>query len=80
MKRNMKFDLIFLDPPYGKGLIEKSIQKISQNNLLSDKGVIVSEQDEKDIVPEKIDDIVKVRQEKYGRTIISFWVKEETHE
>ncbi|WP_027307429.1 16S rRNA (guanine(966)-N(2))-methyltransferase RsmD [Caloramator sp. ALD01] len=76
-KRGEKFDLIFLDPPYGKGLVEKSIKSIYEKGLLDDNGVIVSEQDVNDVLPDIIGNIKKVRVEKYGRTAIAFWSKEE---
>jgi len=38
-----KFDIIFLDPPYGKGLQDKAIAKISEYDLLEDDGIIVVE-------------------------------------
>lgn len=76
-KNNKKYDIIFLDPPYGKGLIEKAIEKIANIDLLENNGIIVSEYDENDIIPENISSIKKYRTEKYGRTKISFWTKEE---
>lgn len=42
-KQNIKFDLIFLDPPYKTNYIEESIKLISEYNLLSDDGLIVCE-------------------------------------
>jgi 16S rRNA (guanine(966)-N(2))-methyltransferase RsmD/pantetheine-phosphate adenylyltransferase len=38
-----KFDLIFLDPPHGKGLEEDALLIIEQKNLLREGGVIVLE-------------------------------------
>lgn len=71
-----KYDIIFLDPPYSMGLIEKSVKKINELMIMEQNGVIVSECDEKDIIPEKINDIKTYRIEKYGRTKIYFWNKE----
>ena len=39
------FDLILLDPPYGRGLAENALSAISKNHLLADGGVIVLELD-----------------------------------
>ena len=39
----IKFDIIFLDPPYHENLIENAIKSIIKNNLLNDKGIIVCE-------------------------------------
>lgn len=38
---NMKFDIIFLDPPYRMNIVEELIETITANNLLNDKGIIV---------------------------------------
>lgn len=78
LQRNKKkYDIIFLDPPYGMGLIEKSINEINKLMLLEENGIIISESDEKDSVPENIVDIKVYRIEKYGRTKIYFWNKED---
>jgi 16S rRNA (guanine966-N2)-methyltransferase len=74
---NQKHDIIFLDPPYGKGLIESSIKEIYNLDLLNSGGIIVSEYDSEDNVPETIGKIKIYRTETYGRTKISFWTKEE---
>lgn len=42
-KREKSFDLIFLDPPYNKKLIDKSLELIKTYNLLNDGGRIVAE-------------------------------------
>lgn len=73
---NKKYNIIFLDPPYSMGLVEKSIKKISELMVLEENGIIVSECDEKDIIPENIYDIKIYRTEKYGRTKIYFWNRE----
>ena len=41
-KREIQFDIIFLDPPY-KGLIDEAIERISEFNLLKENGIIVCE-------------------------------------
>lgn len=76
-KNSEKYDIIFLDPPYSKGLIERAIIKISENSLINNKGIIMSEYDENDVIPENINGINIFRTEKYGRTKISFWTKED---
>ena len=42
-KRDIQFDVIFLDPPYNKGLIDKALKLISEFNLLKENGIIVCE-------------------------------------
>lgn len=76
-RREEKYDIIFLDPPYGKGYIEKAIELISHFDLLSDEGIIASEHDKTDELPEKVGLLKVYRSERYGRTKITFWNKEE---
>lgn len=49
----IKFDIIFLDPPYNTDYVKKSLEKIEEYNLLDDKGIIVCESNnlEKIIIP-----------------------------
>ena len=42
---DLKFDLIFLDPPYKSEYIEKAIDLIVKNNLLNENGLIICETD-----------------------------------
>lgn len=42
---NIKFDIIFLDPPYKTDYIEKSIKLIEEGDLLNINGIIVCESD-----------------------------------
>ena len=40
---NIKFDLVFLDPPYKDNYIDYAINYLLENNLLNDKSIIVAE-------------------------------------
>ncbi len=40
---NESFDLIFVDPPYHRGLVEKTLEYLSKTNLLSDQSLVVIE-------------------------------------
>ena len=74
---NDKYDIIFLDPPYFGGLIEKSINEIYNLNLLNKNGIIISEYDTKENMPKTIASIVRYRDVNYGRTTVSFWNQKE---
>lgn len=38
-----KFDVIFLDPPYGSGLLEKTMELVTTIDIVSENGIIVCE-------------------------------------
>jgi len=44
--KNIKFDIIFLDPPYKEEFAPDAIEKISNLQLLKDDGIIIIETDE----------------------------------
>ncbi len=70
-----RFSLIFLDPPYNKNFVEKTLNYISKSDIILDNGLIVAEHDYIDSVPESIDHIKLLRSERYGDTVISFFRK-----
>jgi len=41
--QNLKFDLIFIDPPYDYNVYEKILEKVSTLNLLKEDGLIILE-------------------------------------
>lgn len=64
-----KFNIIFLDPPYNKGFLDKIFLKIKNNNLLSDDGIIVVETEYNGETPE-CNDFLCINSKKYGKTMV----------
>lgn len=62
-----KFDLIFLDPPYGSGLLDKALQKIIQFDILADGGIIICETDTKNPILPLSEPYFVGREYKYGK-------------
>ena len=65
--KQKKFDIIFLDPPYNKGMGINAIEFISKYNLLKDDGIIVLETNEEEYIPEKIGIYEIIDERKYGK-------------
>ena len=63
-KNNIKFDIIFLDPPYKYNYIDKSIKYITDNNLLNNGGIIICEF-ENDINKD-FEKLSIIKEKKYG--------------
>lgn len=63
--KNIKLDLIFLDPPYNTNYIEKSIELINEYKLLNQDGLLICESDSLDRIayPENYQ---IVKDKKYG--------------
>lgn len=69
-KCSKSFDIIFLDPPYNKGLLHPVLDKISKNGLLKEDGIIVAET-EKGGEEAEHSDFGTVRRAVYGKTVIT---------
>ena len=71
--RGNKFDIIFIDPPYNKGMGVDSIKLISEYDLLSDDGIVILETDTNEEVPEEIGDLEVYNNKRYGRNILNLF-------
>lgn len=73
-EQSIKFDIIFLDPPYQTDLVKKSMEVIEKYELLSKNGIIVAESNtlDKIICSDKLE-IVKSK--KYGDKVVAILKK-----
>jgi 16S rRNA (guanine966-N2)-methyltransferase len=67
------FDLIFMDPPYGKGWSALILPSLFNPSLLDQKGVLVLEHDAADPVPRQVGSWETGAVRRYGRTRISIY-------
>ena len=66
------FDLVFMDPPYHKGLIPPILGNEDFVKSLSPEAIVVVEQDAKEDKLRSFEGLDIYRQKKYSRTLISF--------
>lgn len=66
-------DIIFLDPPYKKGLMLDCFEKIRDNERLADEGIIVAEHGEREILADEISGYRKIKEKKYGSIVVSIY-------
>ncbi|MGN1207881.1 MAG: 16S rRNA (guanine(966)-N(2))-methyltransferase RsmD [Christensenellales bacterium] len=67
--KQIKFDIIFVDPPYKTNLAERAIFFILNNNLLADDGIICWEHDKTKL--EEIQKFNILKHKKYGSTYLT---------
>lgn len=77
--RNIKFDIVFLDPPYKNDIAVDAVQDIIELGLLEKNGVIIIETDEKE---RELKELEKLQVEvydlrKYGRVNLIFLNRKE---
>jgi 16S rRNA (guanine966-N2)-methyltransferase len=73
-ERGGVFDLIFMDPPYGKDVVGKTIEEIVRRGILAAAGVIVAEHASRDRILPPVD-LTLSQQRRYGDTTVSFFHK-----
>ena len=73
----LKYDVVYIDPPYAKQENEKLIQKLDDLDMVKLDGVIVVESLEEEVWPERIASFTKYKEKTYGITRISYYQKEE---
>jgi 16S rRNA (guanine966-N2)-methyltransferase len=67
-KSNQQYDLIFLDPPYKKGLVTKALDNLLIQNLITNKTIIVIEHASKEDADIKLSDkFTQLDKRKYGK-------------
>lgn len=68
---DMKFDIIFLDPPYHLNMMNNAIDLIVKNNLLNDGGIIVCEYEEGTVNC----DLQILKEKRYGSKNVTIFKK-----
>lgn len=72
-KRELSFDMIFLDPPYKKQQLLSLLEKFDEEKLLNDNGIIVCEHGHDVKLPQTVGNLVQTKQETYGVISISIY-------
>lgn len=73
IKREIRFDYIFLDPPYKKQQLLSLMQKISENRLLKNEGYIVCEHSHDVELPDSVGEFTQYKHEQYGIIAITIY-------
>lgn len=66
-----QFDIAFLDPPYGKQMIDKALPLLSAK--MSESGVIICETDRKEVLPASGGDFAIYREYRYGQSKVTVY-------
>ncbi len=71
-QRGESFDLILMDPPYEKGLIQETLTKLHSNRIYHGDSILVIEHDRREPIPTTVEGWTLIRQRRIGDTLISF--------
>ncbi|SDE14338.1 16S rRNA (guanine(966)-N(2))-methyltransferase RsmD [Desulfuromonas thiophila] len=68
-----RFDLIFIDPPYGQNLLPPLLQRIDQLQLLTPGGLLCAEEGRQSLPDERYGDLHLLLRRIYGQTAIHLY-------
>ena len=72
-KQGQRFDLIFVDPPYNKGWVQKILVKLAKCPLLEEQGWLIAEHSAHDDISGALPEGYEIfRSQQYGETVLSF--------
>ena len=77
-KRRESFAIVFLDPPYGKGLAHGTLAELAKSSLLLPGTLVVAEHSPDEEV-DSLPSLPRIDQRRYGGTRISFYRYEGRH-
>lgn len=69
-----KFDLVFCDPPYNRGLAAAALTRLDAGRPLSSGAIVVIEHSRHEEVPGNLKHLALKRTERYGDTQVSFLI------
>ena len=67
------FDLVFMDPPYAKGLVRPALINLCKSRSLLDKALIIIEHNGQETFKEPVSNFLLTDQKRYGKTLVSFF-------
>lgn len=65
---NRAFNIVFIDPPYRRGLGKKALKRLGGYDILQPNSRVIIQEDKSEKLPETEGQLVRVRTEKYGAT------------
>lgn len=77
--KNKSFDMIFVDPPYYKGLFEEVLDTIRSCKILKKDGIVIVEHDAKRPIGQ-VEGLEVYKEKKYGITMLTFYCLEDDDE
>ena len=68
-----KYDLIFLDPPYASGALERALDKITAIDIVSGNGILICESPVEQVLPELPGVYQKTGEYRYGKIKVTLY-------
>lgn len=71
------FDLVFLDPPYGKDMVNRAMKTLIGCQCVAPCGIIICESEKGDLLLEQVGQFRQKKQYRYGKTVLTVYRAED---
>jgi 16S rRNA (guanine(966)-N(2))-methyltransferase RsmD len=78
-RQGESFDVILMDPPYEKGLIQKTLTILNAHQIFHKDSILVVEHNRREPLPTTLEGWNLIRQRRIGETVISFLTPQGEH-
>jgi 16S rRNA (guanine966-N2)-methyltransferase len=68
----MKFDMVFMDPPYNKDAIRPALENLAACGALKNESMVIIEHAAAEPIPKARVEFKLTDQRKYGKTLVTF--------
>ena len=72
-RKKLRFDVVFIDPPFGRGLAKKALKTLEAYDILHPHYMVVVSHDKKETLPDALGRFRVFKQKKYGSTNITIY-------
>jgi len=69
----IRFDIVFMDPPYGKGLVPTTLQRLGHHKLLNSQGRVIAEHEYRNTLPTEVPPFYRIDTRRYGDTSFTIY-------
>jgi len=70
-RRGELFDVILMDPPYGRGFVALTLRKLQSRRIYHERSILVLQHDRREPLPDPVGEWNLLQQRKIGDTILS---------
>ena len=72
-RAGLRFDGVFIDPPYRQGLADKTLARLGEGDLLSSDAIVVVEYGSDESLAERYGTLHRTDARRYGTTALAFY-------
>lgn len=72
-QRKLNYDIVFIDPPYSRGLAKKALKTIDAYDIVKPTSIVIIQHEKREALPEESERFTRFREKKYGGSLLSFY-------